>query len=197
MAYKKKIFVFGSGGHAKSCIDIINSTKLYKIDTIIYEKIFPKDKIFLKYKKLQQSMLNKNYNKFNAIIGIGQIKNNSVRKKIFKLLLDKKFNLDPIISANSHISNFAKIGIGSIVMHWTMLGSNVFVGKNCIINNGSLVEHDVQIGDHCHVSTRCVLNGGVKIGNDCFIGSGTIIKEGITIKSGSIIPMGSIISKNV
>ena len=197
MDYKKKIFIFGSGGHAKSCIDVINSNPDYKIDTIIYDKIFSTDKIFLNYKKSKQSMLKKSYHKFYAIIGVGQIKSNKVRKKIFKLLLRKKFNVDPVISKNSHISNFAKIGIGTVIMHYAMLGPNVIVGKNCIINTRSIVEHDVKIGDHCHISTGCVINGGVNIGNDCFIGSGTVIKESITIKSGSVIPMGSIITKNV
>ena len=35
---KKKLFLFGSGGHAKACIDVIEASGLYKIAAVIYKK---------------------------------------------------------------------------------------------------------------------------------------------------------------
>lgn len=194
---KKKIFVFGCGGHAKSCIEVINSTKLYDIASIVYNEKPPKINFFSKYKLVKENNLKQKYQNVNAIVGVGQIKDNSSRKKIFNLCVKKKFKLDSICSSNSTISVSSKIGLGTIVMHFVMIGPDSKIGSNCIINSGSIIEHDVSIGNHCHISTGCILNGGVKIGNDSFIGSGTVIKEGVVVKPGSIIPMGSTVRSNV
>ena len=35
---KKNFFLFGSGGHAKACIDVIEASGLYKIAAVIYKK---------------------------------------------------------------------------------------------------------------------------------------------------------------
>ena len=35
---KKKLFLFGSGGHAKACIDVIEASGLCKIAAVIYKK---------------------------------------------------------------------------------------------------------------------------------------------------------------
>ena len=197
MVSKKKIFIFGCGGHAKSCIDVINSTKLYDIASIVYNENPPKIDFFSKYKLVKENNLKQKYKNINAIIGVGQIRDNSSRKKLFHLCIKKKFNLDPIFSSNSIISISSKIGLGTIVMHFAMIGPDSEIGSNCIINTGSIIEHDVSIGNHCHISTGCILNGGVKIGNDSFIGSGTVIKQGVVVKAGSVIPMGSTVRSNV
>ena len=38
---KRKFYIFGSGGHAKSCIDVIESNNLNKIVAVIFKKKRP------------------------------------------------------------------------------------------------------------------------------------------------------------
>ena len=194
---KRKFYIFGSGGHAKSCIDVIESNNLNKVVAVIFKKKRPSDPYFSKYKLINENKLYGNYKNLNALIGIGQIKTNTPRKEVFKLIKKKKFKLTPVISTTAFVSKTSKINEGTIVMHTTYIGPNASVGRNCIINTGSIIEHDVKIGNHCHIATGCKINGNVSISNNCFIGSGTIIKEGVKIQSGKIIPMGSVIKKNV
>lgn len=194
---KREFYIFGCGGHAKSCIDVIESNDLNKIIAVIFKKKKPIDPFFLKYKLIDEKDMNGDFKNFNALIGIGQIKTNAPRKKIFKLIQKKNFKIKPVISETAYVSKSSKIDKGTIIMHNSYVGPNAVLGKNCIINTGAIIEHDVKIGDHCHISTGCKINGGVSISKNCFIGSGTIIKEGVKIKSGKIIPMGSVIKRNV
>lgn len=194
---KKNFYIFGSGGHAKSCIDLVCKDSSNNISAIVFEDKKPSDSFFQKFKLIRQNHLKKNYNKFYAIIGIGQIKSNLQRKKILKLVNKKKFKASSVIASSSNLSKNSIIGDWTIIMQNTYIGPSVSIGKNCIINNGSIIEHDVIIGNHCHIGPGCILNGNVKISDDCFIGSGSIIKEGIKIKKNSVIPMGSVIKKNV
>ena len=94
---KKKTFLFGSGGHAKACIDVIEASGLYKVVAIIYKKKRPTDPFFSNYKLMNENKLVSNYKNFYAIIGIGQIKSNLHRKNVFKLIQKKKLKLHQFI----------------------------------------------------------------------------------------------------
>ena len=194
---KKKIILIGSGGHAASSIDVIESTNKFKICGIISEenKIGQK---FLGYKILSNL---ENINKVkkitkNLLIAFGNIYDCRKRDEIFKKLKKKKFIFQTIISPKSYISKRSIIKSGTIVMHGAIVNSQTKIGENCIINSNSLIEHDCKLGNNCHVSTAATLNGGVKIGKNSFIGSRAVIRENIIIKDNSFIKMGHVVTKN-
>ena len=198
MGDKKNFFyVFGSGGHAKSCIDVILNNPKNIVSAIVCENIEKIDPYFKKFKIVYEKNLKASYKNFYALVGVGQIKSNLIRKKILRKIKKKKFKMQCVISLKSYVSKNSKIFDGTIVMDNVHIGPSCEIGNNCIINTGAIIEHDVTIGNNCHIAPGCIINGGVIISNDCFIGSGTIIKEGIRIKKGSIIPMGSKLIKNV
>lgn len=192
-----KIIIFGSGGHAVSCIDVINSTNKYHINylvdknnngyllknKVINEKFFFTKNIINKYK--------------NAHIGFGSYKLKSQRDFLFKKLTKLGYKFPKILSRHAIVSTNSKIGDGSIVMHNAVINSNVKIGSNCIINTSSIIEHDVIIRNNCHISTKAVVNGSCKIGEGTFVGSGAILINNITIGSNCIIGAGSVIKKNI
>ena len=193
---KKKIIVIGSGGHAKSCIDIIEQQKNFEIFALVDIKKNLGKKVCgykIKYEDDDLKYLRKKCN--YAAIVIGQIRDINPRFKLFSKLKKLKFRLPVFKSKNSYISNRAKIGEGTFVLNGVVINSEAVIGKNCIINSRSLVEHDTNIGDNCHISTGVILNGSVRVGKNTFIGSGSIIKNNIQIKKDSFIPMGSKIIK--
>ena len=186
----KKIIIIGCGGHANSCIEIIENSKEFKIYGLVCDK---KKGKFDKYKILGSDkslgIIKKNCS--NAFIGIGQIKSYRIREKLFKILKKKGFKLPKILAKNSYISKSSKIGEGTIVMHNAFINRNVSIGDNTIINTGAIIEHDVCIGSNCHISTGAIINGGVKIDNGTFVGSGSVINQGINIGKNCIISSSS------
>lgn len=192
----KKIILVGAGGHCKSCIDVIEKEKKFKIIGIIDNK---KKGFFLKYKILgKDNCLKKYYKKTNYIlISVGQIKNFQVRENLFKKIKKIKFKFATVVSPMSYVSKHALIDEGSIIMHGSIINAGAHIGKNCIINTKSLIEHDVTIGDHCHISTETTINGGVLIKKGTFIGSRSIIKNNISIGEGSIVGANLYINKNL
>ena len=194
MAYKKKILVIGSGGHAEACIDVIEKQKKFQVIGLIDIK---KTKLFGKYKVLSSlDNLEKLKKKTNlAHIGIGQIKSPNLRIRIYKKLLSFGFEFPTIISPFAIISKYAKIGDGSIIMHGSHIGPNVKIGSNCIINNFVNIEHGCSIDDNCHISTSVTVNGNVRINQGSFIGSRSVLKESITLSDNSFIKMGSVVVK--
>ncbi len=192
------IILIGGGGHAISCIDVIELSGEFKIAGII-----DKDENGLNEKLRYpiigvDSDLEHLRNNFEyAFVTVGQIKSAKSRKNIFEKLLDIGFKVPVIISPRSYVSKNCQIGSGTIVMHNAVVNSNAEIGQNNIINTRALIEHDVEIGNHTHISTGALINGQVKIGDETFVGSGTITKNNISIGDQAIIGAGSLVKENL
>lgn len=192
----KKIILIGAGGHAKSCIDVIEGMKQFKITCLLEKKTGIQ---LTQYKKIVYNKKNliglKEKNKF-ALICFGQIKKKYDRQKVYEELKELGYKFPIIKSKTSYVSKTANISDGSIIMHRSVVNAYVKIGFNNIINTGSIIEHDVSIGNHNHIAPGAIINGNVKIGNNCFIGSGSIIRQGMIIKNNSFIQAGEVILKN-
>ena len=189
---KKKILLIGGGGHCKSVIDVIELEDKFTIEGIIDKKELLGSKV-LNYKVIgcddDLEDLFKTYK--YAIITVGQIKSSRIRVKLFNKLKKIGYELPVIKSPLSYVSKYSSIDDGTVIMHQSLINSNVKIGKNCIINSKALIEHDCIVGDNCHISTASVINGEVKIKDGTFFGSNATSKEAIEvegfIKAGSMI----------
>ncbi len=192
------LLLIGNGGHAISCIDVIEVENKYKIIGIVSKENEVENKKILYPNVGTDEDLKKLFEKTkNAFIGIGFIKNSEIRLKIFNNLKSIGFDLPTIVSPNSYIAKSSKINEGTILMHKSIINSEVKIGSNCIINTGSIIEHEVIIGDNVHVSTSTVINGAVQVGSGSFIGSNSVIQEGVKIGDNCIVAAGSYLRKDL
>jgi sugar O-acyltransferase, sialic acid O-acetyltransferase neuD family len=186
------IVLIGGGGHCKSAIDVIELENKYKIIGIvdIKEKVGQK---VLGYDIIGDDDDLGNIFQIckNALVSIGQIKTPHPRKNAFERLKNIGFNLPTIVSPLAYVSKHAKVGEGTMVMHYALINAGATIGSNCIINSKALIEHDATVGNHCHISTASVINGGVAVGENTFFGSNSVSKEYIQIsgfiKAGSLV----------
>ena len=188
---KPNIILIGAGGHAHSCIDVIEQQGQYHIAGLVgmpqemhdyhlgYQVIATDD-------DLPQLVKEYNY----ALISLGQILSPDSRIRLYQQAIWIGFQFPVIVAPTAYVSRHATLGSGTIVMQGSIVSAGVRVGDNCIINNRSLLEHDSTVEDHCHISTGAILNGGVTIGKGSFVGSGTVLKEGIKIGKDCVIGMG-------
>jgi sugar O-acyltransferase (sialic acid O-acetyltransferase NeuD family) len=192
--YKKEIILIGSGGHAISCIDVIESQNQYAIIGLIGS---PQEigSLVCGYPVIGGDEMLPSLAKTipNAHIALGQIKDPYKRYDFFKSAKKNGFYFPRLISSFAYVSQHATIGSGTIVMHGAIINAGAHIGDNCIINSNVLIEHGTIVGDNCHISTGVILNGDVHIEGESFIGSGSTIKHGVKIGRGSFIGMGSIV----
>ena len=191
----KKILLVGAGGHAESCIDVLEKEKKFKIIGLVDNKKKIGSKI-LDYRVVGQDkdlkILKKKAN--YALVTIGQIGVTSIRKKIFLKLKKLGFKIPTIISSKSYVSKYSNIGEVTIIHHGAVVNTSANIGTNCIINTKALIEHNSIIGDHTHIATAAIINGNVEIGEECFIGSSSTIRNNIKIKKQTFVKMGAKIS---
>lgn len=195
---KKKIVLIGSGGHARSCIQVIEELEEFSISGLIGlpnevdseqfgYKVIGSDSDLPAIRKSIE----------HAVITVGQILNPEIRLNLFEKVDAAGFVLPTIISKSAQISSHATIGKGCMIMNGVIINSGAQIGQNCIINTRALIEHDVVVGDHSHVSTGVIVNGDTRIGSKTFIGSGSIIRNGLVIGDSCLVGMGTVVVKNL
>ena len=193
------ILLVGAGGHANSCIDVLETSGVYNIAGLVEKDNHNANSTNLGYPIIGSdrdlSKLRETYK--YALVAVGQIKSPEIRIKIFHKLIELKYELPVIISPYSHVSNHASIAEGTIIMHHSVVNANSKIGVNCIINNKTLIEHDAIIGDHCHISTGAIINGNVTVKQGTFIGSATTVIQCIEIGEKCVIGAGLTINNTI
>ena len=194
-----EIILIGAGGHACACIDVIELSGQFKIAGIIEnDKSINQGRLGYPIIGTDDNLHNLRKKYTYALIAVGQIKSAKTRIGLYQQLFEKMhYSLPVIISPRAYVSNHARIGDGTVVMHDAIVNANAKVGKNCIINNKVLIEHDAIIGDHCHIATGAIVNGEVAIGNESFIGSGTVLKQSISIGKNCVIGAGIFVKRDI
>ncbi len=184
---ENKIILFGANGHCKVIIDILQKCDM-KINMIVDDNSFITsvlDYVVVNSKNVKFSELD------NLIITIG---NNLARKRISGKM---DCNFVCAIHPKAIISEFVKMGKGTVVMAGAILNVDVLLGEHCIINTGSVVDHDCIIGDYVHISPNATLAGGVVIGEGTHVGIGASIIQGIKIGKWVTIGAGSVILRDI
>ena len=194
---KKNLILIGAGGHAKSCIDVIEQENKFIIAGIVDFNSSISDLLGYPLLGHDDDLAKLKLHYDYALITIGQIKTPAIRIRLLDYAKSLGFKLPTIISPRAYVSKHAKIGNGTIVMHDALINAGAIVGDNCIINTKSLIEHDAVIENNCHISTGAVINGGVIVKQGSFVGSNAVTKESVDTKENDFIKAGSLFKGHV
>lgn len=191
----KKLILVGGGGHCKSVIDVAESAG-FQILGILDIPINVGNKV-LDYSIVgTDDQIPYYVNDAVFVVTVGHIKDAALRIKLHQKIVDAGGILATIIASTAHVSKYAQIGEGSVIMHQAVVNADVIIGRGCIINTFANIEHDARIGDYCHISTGAMVNGNCKVGNETFFGSQSVMVNGIEITAGCVIGAGSLVRKN-
>lgn len=175
------INLFGASGHAKVIMDII--TAQGDEVGVLYDDAPHCVEIHGKLvRKTPETMV-----EGPLIISIGS---NSIRKKISERYSVKYAKA---VHPTAQISESSSIGVGTVLMHGTIIQADVQIGNHCIINTGASVDHECQIGDNVHISPHVTLCGNVHVGEGSWIGAAATVIPGIKIGRWCTIGAGSVV----
>jgi sugar O-acyltransferase (sialic acid O-acetyltransferase NeuD family) len=130
------------------------------------------------------------------------IADGAVRRKIAEKIAVHNVGFLEVRADNVVEMDNVSIGEGAIFSPFSVLTSNIKIGRHFHCNIHSYVEHDCVIGDFVTFAPGVRCNGNVHIGDGAYIGSGAIIKQGtsanpLTIGENSVIGMGAVVTRNV
>ena len=184
----ERIIIIGSGGQGKIIADIV-----LKNHDIVAGFLDDGGSSPDGFEYLGRIDDYKNYPDCKLIIAIGT---NSVRKDISKRL--EGVSWYTAIHPTASISAVgAKIGEGSMVGAFAVIGPDAAIGSHAIINTAVDVEHDCRVGDFSHISPNATLCGTVKIGSLVHIGAGAVIKNNTNVCDEVTVGVGAAVVKNI
>jgi UDP-3-O-[3-hydroxymyristoyl] glucosamine N-acyltransferase len=95
------------------------------------------------------------------------------------------------------MDNNVEIGEGSFIGAYSILTTNIKIGKHAILNRSNHIGHDCEIGDYFSAMPGAIVSGNVKIYDLVYMGSNSSIREKISVHSLSTIGMNSAVVKNI
>jgi len=107
-----------------------------------------------------------------------------------------------LIHPRAEISQWVKIGNGSILCAGVIITTNVNIEPHVHINLDCTIGHDVSIGEFSTLSPGVHVSGNVQIGCSVFIGTGACIINGkpgspLLIGNGAVIAAGACVTGSV
>ncbi len=195
----EKILIIGSGGHARSLLDIIKRENIYQISGLVVKEASEKNDIG-DYPILgTDSDLDKLFKSGikNAAIGIGYLGKSNLREELWNKLKNIGYLIPVICDSSAILAENVQLGEGTMVGKGAIINANVTIGKMCIINTGAIIEHDCKVEEFSHISVGSVLCGEVQVGKSSFVGANATVIQRKRIGSQCIIGAGIVLRKNL
>ncbi len=192
----KNLILVGGGGHCKSVIDVAESAGFHIKGILDIPENVGRD--VLGYPIIGADDQIKDYvDGFVFLVTVGHIKDAALRIRLHQKIAEAGGRLATIVASTAHVSRYAHLGEGTVVMHHAMVNADAEIGRGCIINTFANIEHDAKIGDYCHISTGAMVNGNCIVGSETFLGSQSVMVNGIEITDGCVIGAGSLVRKSL
>lgn len=192
----KPLILIGGGGHCKSVIDVAESAG-YTILGIL-DRSIPEGTTVLGHPVLgNDDKITPYIDKAEFLVTVGQIKSPDIRIRLNEMVVNAGGKLATVIASTAHVSKYASLGEGTVVMHQAVVNADARIGKGCIINTFANIEHDAKIGDYCHISTGAMVNGEAKIGGGTFIGSQSVVNQCVSVPESTVVASGSVVHKDL
>lgn len=176
-----KIALFGYGGHAREVATQINNSVVYFVD----------DEYVNEFTKPLSLFEPDDYVMMVAVADPVE------RQKIIEKLPKNTRYFTFIHPTAQIMDKNVEIGTGSFIGAYSILTTNIKVGKHSILNRGNQIGHDTVIGDYFSAMPGAIVSGNVKVGNRCYIGTNSSIIEKIKVCDDVIVGANGVVVKDI
>ncbi|MGD0083364.1 MAG: NeuD/PglB/VioB family sugar acetyltransferase [Acidimicrobiales bacterium] len=119
------------------------------------------------------------------------------RLAIHDYLVSKDVKPIPIIHPTAWVDATAVLGSGHQILAMAVVGVDVTLGRQCIVNTSATIDHGCRVGDGVHVMPGATIAGEVEIGDMAAIGSNATILPRLTIGPRSVVGAGAVVTHDI
>jgi acetyltransferase-like isoleucine patch superfamily enzyme len=128
------------------------------------------------------------------ILGISDI---PIREKLISYYMGIGASFTSFIHPWSIVFDTSKMGLGNVILPYTLVGPNCVVGDFNLVNNAVILGHDANIGNNNVFSPGTGISGSTIIGDNNFFGVNSATLPGISIGSNNKISAGMVIERKL
>ena len=186
----KRLLIVGAGGHGRCCLDIAREHNTYHeisfLDDNAAGKCINDALVIGRIESLSEYTAEYQ----DVFVAIG---NNALRKALIAEAEALGYNMVSLISLQAVVSDFARIGKGSVIFPGTVVEANANLGEGCIVAANATINHDAIIHEYSLVNSNTVIRPNTDIGELSSIGSRCVITFGKTVEAGSVVSDGQVV----
>ena len=190
----KKVILFGSRGHAKTVIDILEKQNLYQIIGIFTDKAGMIGTELMGYPILGKIADFHGSNKGIVALGDNYARYSAVNRI---LQINPAFQFIKAIHPSAVIGRNVEISLGTVIVGGVVINPFAKIGMHCIINTKASVGHDVKIGDYSTIAPGATIAGNTTIGTLSTIAMGANVIHKLKIGNGTVIGAGSTVIRDI
>ena len=176
-----KLALFGHGGHAREVAAQINKEVTFFVDDEFANEVAKPISSF-------------EPDKYTMMVAVADSKE---REKIVKNLPNNTIYFSFIHPTALTMAQDIEIGEGSFIGAYSILTTNIKIGKHAILNRGNQIGHDSVIGNYFSAMPGAIVSGNVTIYDLVYMGNNSSIREKLSVHSISTIGMNSAVVKNI
>lgn len=171
------VLLWGGGGHAKVCIEIIRAAGTHTIYGIVDRGLAVGTSILGVPVLASDDALEKIriYGVEAAVLGIGAVQSHRTRWDMLRRLQTAGYRLPNLVHPAAAIASDVKMGAANVIFPHATVSADVVIGDGCILNSGSVISHDCRLGNNVHLAPGALLAGGVEIGDNTLIGMASAV----------------------
>lgn len=195
MQDRKRIAVFGAGGHGKVVVDAVERNADLTVACVVDDHPQP-GAALLGHAVAggREALLARRGRIDGVIVAIGD---NRARREVARWLEAQGFVLLSVVHPAAVVAPSALVGPGTLVMPGAVVNAEARIGANAIINSGAVVEHDCEVGEAAHVAPGAVLCGGARIGAGTLVGAGAVVLPGVRIGEFLLVKAGTVAARDI
>lgn len=188
--------VFGASGQGKEVREIADyqNAVTKRWEKIIFIDDNKPEGAFMGLEMIQLNNALEKYEKIEFVIAVGEPK---TKKKIYERLLSLNCKFGSVISPDSQVSPYCKLGEGLVIKRGVIISADAVIGDDTTIQSYACIGHDAIIGKHCQISTHVDIGGQTVVGDCVFVGLNAPVRELLTIGDNAIISAGAVVLKDV
>lgn len=193
VALKRRLVIFGAGGHGRSVAEAVMASGEFQIVGFL-------DDAYPAVRQVWGLPLLGRISQFPefrgcADVAIVAIGTNEVRKKLCTRLISGGSELATVIHPRAIVSHSAIIGSGSAIMAGAIVGTEAQLGRGVIVNSGAIVDHHCKVDDFGHLGVNASMAGGAVLGNGAWMQAGSALGYGVNITAGRVLVPGEAIGQ--
>jgi len=196
---KTPLVVVGTGGHARSVLDVIRCAGCCDVLGLL-DSFRPRGDAALGLKVLgSEKDLPELCRATGGLRGLIAVGDNNGRRSVAARIraLVPGFEFMACVHPGATVAEDVVIGAGSVVMPGAVLVSGCRLGEGCIVNTAAVLDHEGRMGDYASLAPGAVCGGNVTLGGGTAVGLGARIVHRVTVGSDTVVGAGALVLDNL
>ena len=189
----------GSGGHAKSAIDAIESVFRFHVVALLDADPSREGRTVLGCPVVGGDAIAalRADGVDHGFVGLGGSGDTTARRAGAAILRDAGLRLPSIVHRTATVARSTRLADGVQVLAGAIVGADARLMRDALVNAGAIIGHDVVVGEAAHVASGARVAGAVAIGAGAHVGTGAVILQGRSIGERAVVAAGAVVLEDV